>query len=101
MVSPRDANANNKADSVFFKPGFQAEATAIAVALGLDTSAQFTVIGVPTNEQTIKTPPAVPEFDVQVMVGPTLASKYKPGATAATDPAATTTTVAAAATPTP
>lgn len=90
MVSPRDANASNKADAVFFKPGFEPEATAIAASLGVTT-----VLGVPTAEQTIKTPPAIPEFDVQVMVGPILAQKFLPGGTATTAPAATTVAPAA------
>jgi hypothetical protein len=93
MVSPRDANADNKADAVFFRPGFEVEAQAIAASLGV------TYISQVPGEQTIKTPPAIPEFDVQVMVGPMLASKYKPGGAA---PAAPQTPAAApAATPTP
>jgi hypothetical protein len=91
MVSPRDANTSNKADAVFYKPGFEAEANAIAAGLGVNY-----VSAVPADEQTIKTPPAIPEFDVQVMVGPMLAAKYLPGGAAAT-PA----TTPAAATPTP
>jgi LytR cell envelope-related transcriptional attenuator len=84
MVSPRDANAKNLADAVFFKPGFEPEAKAIAASLGV------TYVGGLPATPTIKTPPAAPEFDVQVMVGPELAKKYKPGSTtpAAADPAA-------------
>jgi hypothetical protein len=83
MVSPRDANAKNLADAVFFKPGFEPEANAIAASLGV------TYVGGLPATPTIKTPPAAPEFDVQVMVGPELAKKYKPGSTpAAADPAA-------------
>jgi hypothetical protein len=87
MVAPRDANAQNLADAVFFKPGFEPEAKAIAASLGV------TYVGGLPATPTIKTPPAAPEFDVQVMVGPELAQKYKPGATtAAADPAAGTAT---------
>jgi LytR cell envelope-related transcriptional attenuator len=87
MVSPRDANAKNLADAVFYKPGFEAEANAIAASLGNPAIAIF-VGGLPATP-TIKTPPAAPDFDVQVMVGPLLAQKFKPGATPAADPAAT------------
>jgi hypothetical protein len=91
MVSPRDANASNKADAVFYRPGFEAEANAIAAGLAV------TYVSAVPDEQTIKTPPAIPEFDVQVMVGPMLAAKYLPGGAASATPA----TTAAAATPTP
>jgi hypothetical protein len=88
MVSPRDANAKNFADSVFWKPGFEAEAKAIAASLGAPTVAIF--VGALPSTPTVKAPPAIPDFDIQVMVGPSLATRYKPGATpaAATDPAA-------------
>ncbi len=77
MVTPRDATRTNMADAVMFKPGFQPEANAIAASLGVAT-----VLLVP-DEQLIKTPPAIPEFDVQVMVGPILARKFQPAGTEA------------------
>ncbi len=91
MVSPRDANGTNKADAVFFKPGFDPEANAIAASLGVAT-----ILPMPA-EQTIKIPPAIPDFDVQVMVGPILAQKYQPAGAAA--PATTAPAVATTAAP--
>lgn len=94
MVTPRDANGSNKADAVFFKQvtdattgtvtsSFQAEAQAIATQLGVS------IVSPLPEEVTIKTPPAIPDFDVQVMVGPVLAAKYPaPGAAAPAAPPA-------------
>jgi LytR cell envelope-related transcriptional attenuator len=98
MISPRDANAKNLADAVFFKPTFEAEANAIAASLGAPTVPIF--VGPLPLTPTIKAPPAIPDFDIQVIVGPALATRYKPGGTpaAATDPAAAS---APAPTPTP
>ena len=95
---PRDAKATNLADGVFYKPGFDGEAASIAAILGLTPDK---VIPLPI-EQTVRTPPAVPLFDVQVMVGPELATKYATqsltpaaGAAAGAGATATTTTKAA------
>ena len=90
---PRDAKATNLADGVFYKPGFDGEAVSIAAILGLTPDK---VIPLPV-EQTVRTPPAVPLFDVQVMVGPDLATKY---ATQSLTPAAGTPAGAAASTTT-
>lgn len=96
MVTPRDATRTNMADAVIYKDGFLAEANAIAASLGV------TEILKDANEQLIKTPPAVPAFDVQVMVGPILARKYQPAGTAApAAPAAAPAAVAPAAAPAP
>ena len=68
-------------------------AVSIAAILGLTPDK---VIPLPV-EQTVRTPPAVPLFDVQVMVGPDLATKY---ATQSLTPAAGTPAGAAASTTT-
>ena len=92
MVAARDAKAKNLADGVYFKDGFELEARTIASQLGVPI-----VIPMPL-EQTIKTPPVIPAFDIQVMVGPTLAAKYAAIAAVVTPPAgavvATTTSIA-------
>lgn len=72
FVDPRDAKASNYADRVSYTPGFEAEATAIGALLGLAAES----IGPLPAEQTVKTPPDVPAFDVQIMVGQELATKY-------------------------
>ncbi len=101
MLTPRDANQRNYADTVFFAAGFEAEAQAIANALGpVDLpQADGTVLsqspGVsPIGQSTIAAPPAIPAFDIQVMVGPGLAKKYR--LAPAADAATTTTAVAPA-----
>ena len=69
FVDPRDGKASNYADRVSYTPGFEAEATAIGALLGLGAES----IGPLPAEQTVKTPPDVPAFDVQIMVGAGLA----------------------------
>ena len=99
MITPRDATAKNLADAVFFQPGFQPEAEAIAAQLGpvetiqadgSVTSALPVVAPVPATSS-IKSPPAIPPFDVQVMVGPGLAKKYNSSVPLAGSTATTTT----------
>jgi hypothetical protein len=101
MLTPRDANQRNYADTVFFLPGFEAEAQAIANVLGpvdfpqADGTVLSQLPGVSAiGQSTISAPPAIPAFDIQVMVGPGLAKKYKLAPAAAA--VATTTTVAPA-----
>ena len=94
FVTPRDAKATNYADRVSYTPGFETEAKLIGSLLGLATES----IGPLPTEQTVKTPPDVPAFDVQIMVGQELATKYANQSLTAT---ATPTTVAAAATTVP
>ena len=72
FVDPRDAKATNYADRVSYTPGFETEAALIGGLLGLATES----IGPLPSEQTVKTPPDVPAFDVQIMVGQDLATKY-------------------------
>ena len=69
---PRDAKATNYADRVSYTPGFETEAALIGGLLGLATES----MGPLPSEQTVKTPPDVPAFDVQIMVGQDLATKY-------------------------
>lgn len=72
FVDPRDAKATNYADRVSYTPGFETEAALLGGLLGLAPGS----IGPLPSEQTVKTPPDVPAFDVQIMVGQDLATKY-------------------------
>jgi hypothetical protein len=89
FIDPRDAKATNYADRVSYTPGFETEAKLIGSLLGLAAES----IGPLPAEQTVKTPPEVPAFDVQIMVGQELATKY-----ANQSLTGTTTSVAAATT---
>jgi hypothetical protein len=100
MLTPRDANQKNYADTVFFLPGFETEAQAIVNVLGpVDfPQADGTVLSrlpeaIAMGQSTIAVPPVIPAFDIQVMVGPGLAKKYKLAPAAGV---AATTTVAPA-----
>lgn len=64
-----DGVRDNFADSVFYQPGFEQDARAVAALLSV------TDIRPTPAEVTVKAP--IPPFDVQVMVGPVLAQQYK------------------------
>ena len=92
FLVPRDANAANYADRVSYTPGYEAEAAAIGALLGLTPD----MIGPLPTQVTVRTPPAAPEFNVQIMVGGNLAAKT--ASQPLTGATATTTTVAGVAT---
>lgn len=65
-------NANVYQDQVFYTPGYEAEAADVATRLQLAP----TNVGPAPQTSPVKTPPAAPEFNVMIMVGPNLASRY-------------------------
>lgn len=90
VLAPTDSKRAD-ASAVYFTPGFEREAQAVAAALGL----------APTDVTALPTPSPVPDArgaNIVVVVGPELAQRLSGASTSASTTGATTTTAARATT---